>query len=49
MVEGRFEEIRLDLHPVDKAEKGDICSFVTHELVRRGDKVYRVIEVEEEF
>jgi len=34
-------EIRVDLQPVQTAEKGVFCSIATRELVRRGDKVYR--------
>lgn len=44
-----IEEIRLDLHPVKKAEKGNAVSFKTKELVRRGDLVYKLIDVVEPF
>jgi len=42
-------EIRVDLKKVEKTVKGDDCSVPVKELVRRGDKVYKVIEVVEEF
>jgi len=39
-----IEEIRLELTPVDGVVKGDICSIATKELVRRGDKLYKVVK-----
>jgi U32 family peptidase len=42
-------EIRVDLKPVSATRKGEMCSIKTSELVRRGDKVYKVIEVPNEF
>jgi putative protease len=39
--EDTLTEIRVDLKPVQKTVKGDICSIPTYELVRRGDKVYK--------
>ncbi len=42
-------EIRVDLKPVPQTRKGEMCSFKTPELVRRGDKVYKVVEVKQEF
>lgn len=42
-------EIRVDLKPVNTTRKGEMCSIKTQELVRRGDKVYKVIEVQNEF
>ncbi len=38
------KEIRLDLDPVDSVKKGDVCSIKTNDLVRRGDKLYKVVE-----
>lgn len=38
-----IKEIRLDLIPVEKVVKGDICSIPVTELVRRGDKLYKVV------
>lgn len=38
------EEIRVDLKPVDKAIKGEYFSIKTNEIIRRNDKVYKIIE-----
>jgi putative protease len=43
LVEQTITEIRVDLQPVAKAEKGVYCSIVTPEKVRRGDRLYRVV------
>lgn len=47
--EDTLQEIRVDLNPCEKAEKGVYCSIATKELVRRGDKVYKWLEVADEF
>lgn len=39
-------EIRLDLDPVQKVVKGDVCSIPVKELVRRGDKLYKIVSAE---
>ena len=36
-------EIRVDLKTVKKTKKGDACSIPVYNLVRRGDKVYKII------
>ena len=41
--EDKVLEIRLDYDPVKKAVKGDVCSIPVKELVRRGDKVYKIV------
>jgi len=41
--EDKVQEIRLEYDPVEKTEKGDVCSIPVRELVRRGDKVYKVV------
>lgn len=38
------EEIRVDLLPVEIAIQGEKCSLVTTEVVRRGDKLYKLVE-----
>ena len=43
------KEIRVDLKKVNKTEKGEICSIPIDTFLRRADKLYKVIEVEEEF
>lgn len=41
--EDMVSEIRVDLKMVDEAVKGDICSVRVTELVRRGDKLYKIV------
>jgi U32 family peptidase len=36
-------EVHVDLKPVKKAKKGDACSVSVKNLVRRNDKVYKII------
>src|SRR5690606_10067915 len=43
VVEHVVEEIRVDLHPVSKTKKGEVCSIQDPELVRRGDTLYKVV------
>lgn len=38
--EGTVEEIRLDLKPVDKVVKGDLCSIPIKTKLRRSDRLY---------
>jgi putative protease len=47
--EDTLSEIRVDLKPVQRTGKGEMCSIPTSELVRRGDKVYKVVTVIDEF
>ncbi len=44
--EDSVKEIRVDLKKVKKTVKGEICSIPVKSLVRRSDKLYKVIEVE---
>lgn len=37
-------EIRVDLKPVNETVKGDHCSIPVKSLLRRGDKVYKLVE-----
>jgi putative protease len=46
--EGKIDEMRLDLEPVDKVVKGDVFSIKTNEMLRRNDKVYKIVYVTEE-
>jgi putative protease len=46
VVEGVVDEIRVELKTVAEAKKGESCSFKTEELLRRGDKVYKIINTE---
>ncbi len=43
------KELRLERDPVPEVHQGDRFSFATTEPLRRGDKVYRVDKVVEEF
>jgi len=36
-------EIRLELDPVQKVVKGNVCSIPVKDLVRRGDKLYKMV------
>ena len=47
--EATADEIRVDLKPVPKTVKGDACSIATTEPIHRGDKVYKIITVPDEF
>ena len=38
------DEIRVELKPVQKAVKGNYFSFKTKELIRRNDKVYKIVK-----
>lgn len=49
VLEQKVEEIRVDMATVEKAEKGDSCSIPIHDVVRRSDKVYKLIEVDPDF
>ncbi len=39
-------EIRVELHTVQQAVKGDTCSIPLTDTVRRGDKVYKLVQSE---
>ncbi len=41
--EDGVREIRLDDGPVPRAVKGDLCSIPVKSVVRRGDKVYKIV------
>ena len=42
-------ELRTDRDPVAEVHQGDCFSFATSEPVHRGDKVYRIDTVNDEF
>lgn len=42
--EDQLTEIRVDLKPVEETVKGEHCSIAVKTLLRRGDKVYKLIE-----
>jgi putative protease len=43
--EDTIKEIRIDLKEIDIAKRGDICSIQTQNIVRRNDKLYKIIPV----
>jgi putative protease len=47
--ETTVQEIRVALAPVDQTVKGEVCSIPVSQLVRRGDILYRWVEVEDRF
>ena len=46
--EDTVKEIRVDLLPVNQTVKGELCSIPAHDIVRRGDKVYKIVEATED-
>ncbi len=40
------EEIREDLKPVQKVVQGSLFSIKTNDIVRRGDKLYRIVDTQ---
>jgi putative protease len=44
VMELTLEEIRVELKSVDKSVKGEFCSIYVNEKVRKGDKVYKLVE-----
>ncbi len=42
--EGKVDEIRVDLKPVQKAVKGDVVSFAVTERIRRNDKLFKWVD-----
>ncbi|MHC1777329.1 MAG: U32 family peptidase [Lentimicrobium sp.] len=42
--EAEITELRVDLNPVEKVMKGENCSLAVTETLRRGDKVYLVVD-----
>ena len=47
VIEDTIREIRVDLKPVENIKKGELCSIPVNELIRRGDKVYKIVLTEE--
>jgi putative protease len=45
VVEPTIKEIRVDLKPVEKAVKGDSFSIALDTMIRRSDKLYKIVEV----
>jgi len=49
VLEKKISEIRLDKKSVEKVEKGNLISFPIDELVRRNDKIYKIVEIDKVF
>lgn len=45
VVESEIKEIRVDLNPVKKAVKGDRFSIALDTMIRRSDKLYKIVKV----
>lgn len=45
--EDKVKEIRVDLKNVNEAVKGEVCSLPVSDIVRRSDKLYKVVDAEE--
>lgn len=43
VVQTKVKEIRVDLKNTEKAIKGELCSVAMPELVRRSDKLYKIV------
>lgn len=41
--EATIDELRLDLKPVDEVNKGDVFSIKTTEVLRRNDKLFKIV------
>ena len=48
IVDVKVDEIRVDLKPVSQAFKGEYCSIPIQELVRKNDKVYKWLNMNDE-
>lgn len=44
VIQMKVTELRVDLQPVERVEKGTVFSMPTPEKVRRGDKLYKVVD-----
>jgi len=40
-----IKEIRIDLKATNTAKKGDVCSIPTQSIVRRNDKLYKIVPI----
>ena len=43
--EHTISEMRVDLKPVEHAEKGEALSIATSQVIRRGDRVYKLVDM----
>ncbi len=47
VIEAEVKEIRVDLKPVQTANKGEFFSMPVDDVIRRADKLYKVVNVED--
>ena len=47
VLEMNLSEIRIELETTHEANKGDVCSIPVSEVVRRNDKVYKLVDTDE--
>lgn len=43
VIELEIPEIRVNLEPVKRAKKGEVCSIPVNEFLRRADKIYKIM------
>ncbi|MCG8410008.1 MAG: U32 family peptidase [Bacteroidales bacterium] len=46
VIKTTVKEIRVDLKNTDKAEKGTVCSVPINDLIRRSDKLYKIVDAD---
>lgn len=46
VVDNKIQEIRFDYKSVDTAKKGETISIPVNDLVRRGDKIYKIVDAD---
>ena len=44
VIETTVKEIRVGYQPVKEAKKGDVCSVPIEDIVRRSDKLYKIVD-----
>lgn len=45
VLEEKIQEIRVDLKPVHTARQGELCSILVKSLVRRSDKLFKIVNI----
>ncbi|MFC2080621.1 peptidase U32 family protein [Bacteroidota bacterium] len=47
VIEMKIDEMQVDYNKVDRVEKGDNFSIVTPDIIRRSDKLYKIVDASE--
>jgi len=47
VIQSRVKEIRINLKNVTKTKKGEVCSIPVSDIVRRSDKLYKLVDATE--